>query len=554
MELFKVEDLTFTYPDQENNALENIHLSVKQGEFIVIFGQSGSGKSTLLRLLKKEIAPSGNFEGEIFFKGEKLDEMDEKNRASKIGFVFQDPESQIVTDKVWHELAFGLENLGVKRDIIRRRVGEMANFFGIHHWFHRKTSSLSGGQKQLLNLASIILMQPEVLLLDEPTAQLDPIAREEFLYMLYKLNRQLGITVILVEHILEGVFPYADRVIFLEEGSVRAEASPREIGRKMEDSPMFQALPTVLKVHEMFDEKGVSPLTVREGKQFIDHKFPQNLTIKKPERKITKDRKILCHLKNLWFRYEKNSSDVVKGVNLSIYENEIFTILGGNGSGKSTLLHLFSGQYKPYKGTVKIDNKKLKKYKNSVLYRDILAYLPQEVNSLFLKSTVKEEFDEMKKIVSYPEEDFQNYLDYFVERLSLKALLERHPFDLSGGEKQKVALTKVLLRKPKILLLDEPTKGMDLLLRRELEDLLIALKSEGMTIVIVTHDVEFASRVADRCGLFFDGQIITIDEPKYFFSKNTFYTTVANQIVRHIDPYALSIEDIAQLARRNDVI
>lgn len=554
MELFKVEDLTFTYPDQENNALENIHLSVKQGEFIVIFGQSGSGKSTLLRLLKKEIAPSGNFEGEIFFKGEKLDEMDEKNRASKIGFVFQDPESQIVTDKVWHELAFGLENLGVKRDIIRRRVGEMANFFGIHHWFHRKTSSLSGGQKQLLNLASIILMQPEVLLLDEPTAQLDPIAREEFLYMLYKLNRQLGITVILVEHILEGVFPYADRVIFLEEGSVRAEASPREIGRKMEDSPMFQALPTVLKVHEMFDEKGVSPLTVREGKQFIDHKFPQNLTIKKPERKITKDRKILCHLKNLWFRYEKNSSDVVKGVNLSIYENEIFTILGGNGSGKSTLLHLFSGQYKPYKGTVKIDNKKLKKYKNSVLYRDILAYLPQEVNSLFLKSTVKEEFDEMKKIVSYPEEDFQNYLDYFVERLSLKALLERHPFDLSGGEKQKVALTKVLLRKPKILLLDEPTKGMDLLLRRELEDLLIALKSEGMTIVIVTHDVELASRVADRCGLFFDGQIITIDEPKYFFSKNTFYTTVANQIVRHIDPYALSIEDIAQLARRNDVI
>ena len=554
MELFKVEDLTFTYPDQENNALENIHLSVKQGEFIVIFGQSGSGKSTLLRLLKKEIAPSGNFEGEIFFKGEKLDEMDEKNRASKIGFVFQDPESQIVTDKVWHELAFGLENLGVKRDIIRRRVGEMANFFGIHHWFHRKTSSLSGGQKQLLNLASIILMQPEVLLLDEPTAQLDPIAREEFLYMLYKLNRQLGITVILVEHILEGVFPYADRVIFLEEGSVRAEASPREIGRKMEDSPMFQALPTVLKVHAMFDEKGVSPLTVREGKQFIDHKFPQNLTIKKPERKITKDRKILCHLKNLWFRYEKNSSDVVKGVNLSIYENEIFTILGGNGSGKSTLLHLFSGQYKPYKGTVKIDNKKLKKYKNSVLYRDILAYLPQEVNSLFLKSTVKEEFDEMKKIVSYPEEDFQNYLDYFVERLSLKALLERHPFDLSGGEKQKVALTKVLLRKPKILLLDEPTKGMDLLLRRELEDLLIALKSEGMTIVIVTHDVEFASRVADRCGLFFDGQIITIDEPKYFFSKNTFYTTVANQIVRHIDPYALSIEDIAQLARRNDVI
>lgn len=554
MELFKVEDLTFTYPDQENNALENIHLSVKQGEFIVIFGQSGSGKSTLLRLLKKEIAPSGNFEGEIFFKGEKLDEMDEKNRASKIGFVFQDPESQIVTDKVWHELAFGLENLGVKRDIIRRRVGEMANFFGIHHWFHRKTSSLSGGQKQLLNLASIILMQPEVLLLDEPTAQLDPIAREEFLYMLYKLNRQLGITVILVEHILEGVFPYADRVIFLEEGSVRAEASPREIGRKMEDSPMFQALPTVLKVHAMFDEKGVSPLTVREGKQFIDHKFPQNLTIQKPERKITKDRKILCHLKNLWFRYEKNSSDVVKGVNLSIYENEIFTILGGNGSGKSTLLHLFSGQYKPYKGTVKIDNKKLKKYKNSVLYRDILAYLPQEVNSLFLKSTVKEEFDEMKKIVSYPEEDFQNYLDYFVERLSLKALLERHPFDLSGGEKQKVALTKVLLRKPKILLLDEPTKGMDLLLRRELEDLLIALKSEGMTIVIVTHDVEFASRVADRCGLFFDGQIITIDEPKYFFSKNTFYTTVANQIVRHIDPYALSIEDIAQLARRNDVI
>lgn len=557
MELFKAENVSFTYPDQKKNALNKLNFSVEAGEFIVLFGASGSGKSTLLRLLKKELTPEGTLEGTITYKGMLLEEIDERTRASKIGFVFQNPEAQIVTDKVWHELAFGLENLGERREVIRRRVGEMANFFGIHNWFHRKTTTLSGGQKQLLNLASVLVMQPEVLLLDEPTAQLDPIAREEFINMLYKLNRQLGITIILVEHILDDVFSYADRVLYIESGTIQAEDTPEKIGiqlQQLEDTPMLQALPIVTKLFYRLKETGKAPLTVREGKRLIDRKFPTQLIVNEPEVKTLSNETPIFESKNIWFRYDRKGEDILRGVDLSVYKGEIFTILGGNGSGKSTLLHTLSGQYKPYRGTVKIKGKKLRRYKNTELYRSILAYLPQDVKTVFLKSTVEEEFNEMKKVLSFPEEIFQKELEQLIERLDLEPLLQHHPFDLSGGEQQKVALTKVLLRKPKILLLDEPTKGMDILLRKELEKLILELQQQGKTIIIVTHDVEFASRVSTRCSLFFDGQITTVDHPKYFFSENTFYTTVANRIIRHLDPFALTVEDIVTLAKRIDVI
>lgn len=554
VELFKAENISFTYPDRKYPALNKLNFSVEKGEFIVLFGASGSGKSTLLRLLKQELTPEGTLKGLITYKGKSLDEIEERNRASKIGFVFQNPEAQIVTDKVWHELAFGLENHGESRELIRRRVGEMANFFGIHNWFHRKTTSLSGGQKQLLNLASILVMQPEVLLLDEPTAQLDPIAREEFINMLYKLNRQLGITIILVEHILDDVLSYADRVFYIEGGTIQVEGPPDTIGLQLKGKAMFHALPSVTKLFYQLKETGKAPLTVREGKNLIDRKFPEKIIVKEPEIKALPNEPPIVKSENIWFRYNRKGEDVLRGVDLSIYRGEVFTILGGNGSGKSTLLHTLSGQYKPYRGSIKIEGKSLQRYKNTELYRSVLAYLPQDVKTVFLKSTVEDEFSEMKKVLPYAEKDFQKDLEQLIKRLNLEPLLQQHPFDLSGGEQQKVALTKVLLRKPNILLLDEPTKGMDILLRKELEKLILELQEQGKTIIIVTHDIEFASRISTRCSLFFDGQITAVEHPKHFFSENTFYTPNANRIIRDYDPYALTVEDIVTLAKRNGVI
>ncbi|MBQ7354002.1 MAG: ABC transporter ATP-binding protein, partial [Clostridia bacterium] len=220
MEILQIENLSFRYPKAEHNALTDVTLSINRGELVVVCGQSGCGKTTLLRLLKKELAPAGEQVGSVRYCGTPVGELEDRTSAAEIGFVMQDPESQIVTDRVWHELVFGAENLGIPSDVIRRRAGELASYFGIDGWFRRTTDTLSGGQKQLLNLASVTLLQPKVLILDEPTAQLDPIAAAEFMNTLQRLNRQLGLTVILSEHRLEEVFPSADKILLMDKGKV----------------------------------------------------------------------------------------------------------------------------------------------------------------------------------------------------------------------------------------------------------------------------------------------------------------------------------------------
>lgn len=557
MEIIKAENISFTYPEQSEPVINNINFSIKNGEFVIIFGESGSGKSTLLRLIKRELTPHGERKGNIFYNDTEIEDLDEYTAASEIGFVSQNPDFQIVTDKVWHELAFGLENLGESTQIIRRRVGEMANFFGIHHWFHKKTTELSGGQKQLLNLASTIVMQPNVLILDEPTSQLDPIASEEFIDMLYKLNRDLGLTIILVEHDLEKVFPIADKVILLDDGNILLKGNPAEIGRKLkekdENHKMLQALPSVVRIFNELTMESESPLTVREGKKFISERFKNSITrLDKVREDFTKSDTVL-ELKNIWFRYERNTADVLSSVNLSIKKGEITTILGGNGSGKTTLLSVMSGQRKAYRGHVLIKGKKINKYKNNELYKHLLALLPQDVQSIFLKSNVKEDYTEIGKVMNYTDKQFEEYVDEISQLLSIEHLLNKHPYDLSGGEQQKVALGKILLLKPEIILLDEPTKGMDAFSKLVLRDILISLKKKGITIVIVTHDVEFAAQVSDRCSLFFDGEIISNDNPEKFFSNNNFYTTTANRISRHQYEDTITVDDVIEICRLNGV-
>ncbi|MGN0546811.1 MAG: ABC transporter ATP-binding protein [Acutalibacteraceae bacterium] len=548
MEVLQIKNLSFTYPKANKKALDAIDVSVKKGEFILICGASGCGKTTLLRLIKREIAPFGEKTGEILYNNIPLNELDDRSASSKIGFVGQNPDEQIVTDKVWHELAFGLENLGVEQSKIRRRVGEMASFFGIHKWYHSKTDELSGGQKQLLNLASVMVMQPEILLLDEPTSQLDPIAAADFIATLRKLNQEFGLTIILVEHRLEDVFPIVDRVMTMENGNVIFFDEPREICKKMKGHPLEAGLPSAVRIFNSLDVDAECPLTVREGREFLEEHFSYKSGVKSKEKEIV-SRKTILEAKGIWFRYEKNLPDVITEVDLSVGKGEIFSILGGNGSGKTTTLNILAGLDKPYKGKVKLNGRKISEYKNGSLYRRNLALLPQNPKTVFLKDRIDKDFCEILKVMGVPNSEHKKKINVMAKRFGIEHLLDKHPYDLSGGEQQKCALCKLLLTDPQILLLDEPIKGFDACSKINFSELLYDLRNDGKTILIVTHDVEFAASVSDRCALFFDGKIISEGTPNDFFSDNNFYTTAASRISRDLFSGAVLCEDVVEYCK-----
>ena len=546
MEILSIKDLTFSYPNKENFALQNVNLSINSGDFVVVCGQSGSGKTTLLRMLKKEIAPHGEKQGAVYYKGEDVEKLDDKISAQKIGFVFQKPDQQIVTDKVWHELAFGLESLGCDSDYIRLRVGEMANYFGITSLFRKKTTELSGGQKQLMNLASVMAMSPDVIILDEPTSQLDPITANDFITTLKKINDELGLTVIIIEHRLQEVFPIADKVAVMEDGKVICYDTPRNVCEKLSNHPMSQGFPSAVRIWQKSGSKGECPLTVKEGRNFINSNFSER---KLPLRNTIPNTEDIITLKDVFFRYEKGGNDILSGTNLSIKKGEHFCILGGNGSGKTTTLKILAGLLKPYRGKVIIDNNKMTKKTTADFNRLGVAMLPQNPESVFLKSRVIDDYTELCKIKGIEKSDYEDKINSVAEKLGIKDLLENHPYDLSGGEIQKCALGKVLISEPKILLLAEPTKGVDAYSKLSLSKILQEIKSDGVTIITVTHDVEFASIVADRCGLFFDGEVLSSLVPQEFFSKNNFYTTASSRISRDKFANAVTVDDVVSLIK-----
>ena len=545
---FEIKDLTFSYASAKGkHSLENVSLSIEQGEFLVLCGKSGSGKSTLLRQLKTVLTPNGKRTGEILFRGVPLKEVSDRDQSEKIGYVMQNPDDQIVTDKVWHELAFGLESLGCDQKTMRGRVAEMACYFGIQDWFHRDVATLSGGQKQLLNLASIMAMQPEVLILDEPTSQLDPIAASDFLNTVRKINTELGTTVIITEHRLEDIFPYADRAVVMDKGRVIADDAPGKVGQLLfaGNNPMFAAMPTPVRVYYGAGGTGESPLTVRQGRSWLSKEFPKEPSIKAiPAPALPEEiENPALTLKELWFRYEKDSPDVLRGVSAEVPAGSLYAILGGNGAGKSTTLKAISGVCRPYRGKVTLFGKPVEKYKSSELFHGYLAMLPQDPKSLFVKKTVREDLAEMTK-------DKQE-IERVAALCQVTELLDSHPYDLSGGEQQRAALAKVLLTNPRLLLLDEPTKGIDSFFKETFAGILADLKKQGITIVMVSHDVEFCARYADIVSMFFDGQVLTTDTPRRFFGANSFYTTAAHRMSRHVFEGAVTAEDVIRLYKEN---
>lgn len=547
MESYQIKNLSFTYPNRENKALDDICLTVKRGEFITLCGKSGCGKTTLLRLLKTSLAPHGNLSGNICFNQKALSEIDSKEQAAKIGFVMQSPENQIVTDKVWHELAFGLESLGCSTPEIRTRVSEMASFFGIQTWFHKKVTELSGGQKQLLNLASVMVMQPSVLILDEPTSQLDPIAAQEFLKTLEKINRELGTTVLLSEHRLEDTFPISDRVVVLDNGKIIADAEPKKVGEllKATNHDMYSALPAPMRVYGAVEQGSEFPITVREGRAWLE-KYSENNALnteripKAGYRKAAAEAAI--EIKDAWFRYEKDLPDVIKGLNITIKKGELFAIVGGNGTGKTTALSLMSGLHTPYRGEVLINGESLPKVRH--LYHGVLGVLPQNPQTVFVKKTVHLDLLEILSESKLSKQEKQARIKNISALCRIDNLLESHPYDLSGGEQQRAALAKVLLMSPQILLLDEPTKGLDAHFKQIFAEIINDLKANGVTVVMVSHDIEFCAEYADRCAMFFDGNITSFGEPREFFAGKNFYTTSANRMARTRLPQAVLSEDI----------
>lgn len=533
MAIFEVKNLTFYYPESKMPAVDNFSLAIQPGDFFVLFGRSGCGKSTLLRQLKPQLAPHGSTSGEIRFNGRLLSALSERESASQIGFVLQSPDNQIVTDKVWHELAFGLESLGCDTPTIRRRVAEMASFFGIQNWFYKNVSELSGGQKQLLNLASVMVMQPDVLILDEPTSQLDPIAASEFLAMLKKINQELGTTILITEHRLEEVLSMASGVAVMENGHMLCSGSVTEIAAYLKENQhdMFLSMPAATRIWGSVCSDFSCPVSVNEGREFL-RKYLQCEEIRPIVRQVqvSVPQETRVSLRDVWFRYEKDLPDTLKGVQLTAKSGELLCVLGGNATGKTTMLKLISGYYKPCSGEIKTNGN--------------VFLLPQNPQTLFVKKTVLEDLTDVVKQQKISKVQQKENIENVINLCRIGGLENRHPYDLSGGEQQRAALAKVLLLKPDILLLDEPTKGFDAEMKEKFAAILKALLQEGVCIIMVSHDIEFCAEYANRCALFFDGNIVADAEPTAFFSGNSFYTTSANRIAGGIIPDAVTTQDV----------
>lgn len=524
----EVRGLSFAYPGAETPVLEGLDWSVPQGAFALLVGGTGSGKSTLLSLLKPEIAPAGTRSGELRVLGEPVADMDVRASAERVGYVFQDPENQIVCETVWHEMAFGLENLGVSRDEMRRRVAETSYFFGLEDWLHRDTDTLSGGRKQLLSLAAVLTLRPRVLLLDEPTSQLDPVAEKNFLHALFRVNRELGCTVVVATHQSRPMLEYATCAYRIEGGRVREVADIASLGHREElfsgEVPGWDGsrrakngiFSTVGDQQGSLDPRADAPgvkkgLKPDKSAEFEEQLLPQDGS-EVPSRADG------CRifpkmyagsattLAGSWFRYDRASGWVLRGLDAAFLAGAVHAIVGGNGCGKSTMLSILAK-------TVKLQRGRMVRGAASA------ALLPQNPKALLVAETVRDELMEWASTCGYGE-------DMARERavsLGLAGLGERHPYDLSGGQRQLLALAKLLLIGPELLLLDEPTKGLDLASRRIIARALRDHAKAGGTVIMATHDLDFAEQVADDVAMMFDGEIACMEPPADFFADNVFY-------------------------------
>jgi len=528
--IIKIKNFSFAYAiEPQKTVLKSINLEIEPGSFNVFCGMSGSGKTTLLRHLKDELAPKGEVKGKISF----LHKNDKLNQKPQIAFVMQNPENQIIMDTVWHELAFGLENQGLSASEIERRIAEITNFFGIEKWLDQPIENLSGGEKQILNLASNLILQPEVLILDEPTTQLDPIAKRDFLQMLFYTHAETGITILMSEHNLNDLLENTDKIIFLDQGEIKFQGEPRELAKFLieEDFAYQKALPIPTRMHKFVPQTNPA-LSIVEGRKILKQEVASGRVdqYSKKQSKSDNSKNDLnpaLFADKLWFRYQKDSELILKEASIKIYENQILAIVGGNGSGKSTFLYLLSQALQPLRGKINFKGKPR------------IAMLGQNPETIFSQDSVEDVLREYQNRFQNTEAEINEMISIF----DLNHLLKRHPFDLSGGEKQKLALAKVLLTKPDILLLDEPTNSLDILNKEKIKEILLKLK-ETTTIVLVTHDLDFVADVADYVAMLFNKKVVAKATTREFFKKNSYFTTTTYRLTREILPGCIKFADL----------
>ena len=607
MALIEFDNFTFAYlnsdgTESQDNSLDEISLEIDYGDFILLCGPSGSGKTTLLTNLKKELMPAGRRAGEIRFKGIRIQDLDDISSACDIGYLFQNPDSQIVTDTVIQEIAFPLENIGLPTEEIRNRISEIVAFFGINDILHKNVNELSGGQKQLVNLCSLLVLRPEVLLLDEPMSQLDPIASYEFLSIVRRLNEEFSITVIMSEHKADSIFPFIDKAVFLKDGRIEFVDNAHNICKEVIDDEIFENyLPVVTKIHNSLSDKYPSlsklntPLSIREGRRCLNviHedliKISEGVhnsndldsanlhhTSKKyhsQEKSGILDRlpfngngNALIRMDGIYFAYEKENL-ILKNVDFDLNEGDFVSLIGGNGVGKSTFLQLLVGILKPIKGKVKY-RKKIR-----------LAYVHQNPMIHFSKDNVREEFlesllesgllngngidfnrssyENLLKLSSeeFVDSDILNGLEFdsikfkfreLIEFFDICDLIDKHPYDCSGGEQQKIVIVKALLQNADVLVLDEPTKGLDPISSKNLARILNSLRDNGLTILMTSHDLDFVANNCKRCLMLFDRDIQIDDDPKVIFAENNFYTTFVNRMVKDYLPEIVTLDDLKE--------
>ena len=519
MDIFKIDNLSFTYHKQSVPTIKNISFSLKQGDFCVICGKSGSGKTTLIKQLKTCFTPSGMQSGSILFKNRELSSVSKKEQAKSIGFVSREDIAVMESGNIINQLAFGPLCMGGDINNVKLRISEISNVLGINDILYKTFSDISGGQKQLVRIASALIMKPDILIIDDPFSSLDPFSSDTLLNILNQINKNFSVTILISTSSLEGIFSYAKNIMFIENGEISESCTPNQLlnFQDLKTKGLYQTLPQIYKFHLSIFPESPPPSSIEQEKRLFNDKFKDKLfkISKVTEYCPDRNKDDVLKIKNVWFRYDKNSPDIFKGLTLSVKRGEIISVLGRNGCGKSTFLNLICNFLKPYKGKVLINNKPAYKYSDSEMFTSLISMIPQSI-----------EID-----------------------------TGHTNFNLSNGHKRIDFIKNAINNQTRdIILMDEPTSETDPSQKDELYNIIKQAALKGSAVIVVSHDIEFCSRISDKCCMLFDGEIIATDNKNQFFSHNTFYTTVPRLITKDILDNAVTIEEVQKICLENNLI
>jgi energy-coupling factor transport system ATP-binding protein len=518
--IIEVESLSYKYPNAEVPALKGIDLSIEAGEFVLLTGPSGCGKTTLSRCLNGLIPHfyRGELKGNAIVNGLDIRENPTYKLALQIGLIFQNPDNQIFALTVEKDVAFGLENLGTEKKKMKEDINWALGATGIVNLRNRGTHELSGGQKQRLAIASILAMRPKILVLDEPTSFLDPLGAERIFKVLDQLNKEHGITIILIEHRVDLATKYIDKVILLREGELWDAGPPEKVFLNEETRLAGVGVPKLVELTKRLNERGVKfngiPLS---PESFLEKMDPHIFTLKSmvSTKKAHQDldefvgqhrSSPIIRVDGISFSYP-SGIEALRGVSLDIHRGEFLAIMGENGAGKTTLVKHLNGLLRPQEGRVLLDGTDIADMSVAALARRIGLVFQNPDDQLFSEN-VEAEISFALKNFGFEEEVVSKRVNWALNLLDIDKYRNSSPFILSGGERKRVALASVLAWDPDVVVLDEPTIGQDYAQKEKLRHFLMQLRTQGKTTIIVTHDVEFVAECQPRIILMADGLVI----------------------------------------------